>query len=106
MAMLFAAGPGFLGLGARPPRPEWGVMLSAGRDYLRIALHVATFPGLAIMLVVLGFNLLNGSIRDWDTGCTWCSPPWAHARYGCANVAWCDLGDGLRDALDPRLKGR
>ena len=48
-------------------------MLSTGRDYLRIAPHVATFPGLAIMFAVLGFNL---------------------------------LGDGLRDALDPRLKGR
>ncbi|HXH12719.1 MAG TPA: ABC transporter permease [Alphaproteobacteria bacterium] len=72
-AILFAAGLGFLGLGARPPLPEWGVMLSTGRDYLRIAPHVATFPGLAIMFAVLGFNL---------------------------------LGDGLRDALDPRLKGR
>jgi ABC-type dipeptide/oligopeptide/nickel transport system permease subunit len=71
-AILFAAGLGFLGLGAKPPMPEWGVMLSTGRDYLRIAPHVATFPGLVIMLAVLGFNL---------------------------------LGDGLRDALDPRLKG-
>jgi ABC-type dipeptide/oligopeptide/nickel transport system permease subunit len=53
--------------------PEWGVMLSTGRDYLRDWPHIATFPGLAIMLSVLGFNL---------------------------------LGDGLRDILDPRLRGK
>jgi peptide/nickel transport system permease protein len=61
----------FLGLGAQPPTPEWGAMLSDGRDYLVLAPHVATFPGLAILLAVLGFNL---------------------------------LGDGLRDALDPRMR--
>lgn len=72
-AILFAAGLGFLGLGAKPPMPEWGVMLSTGRDYLRDWPHIATFPGLAIMLSVLGFNL---------------------------------LGDGLRDVLDPRLRGK
>ncbi|MBT9160027.1 MAG: ABC transporter permease [Dehalococcoidia bacterium] len=70
-AILWAAGLGFLGLGAQPPTPEWGTMLSRGRVYLRVAPHVTTFPGLAIVLSVLGFNL---------------------------------LGDGLRDALDPRLK--
>ncbi len=70
-AILTAASLSFLGLGAQPPIPEWGAMLSDGRDYLVLAPHVATFPGLAILLAVLGFNL---------------------------------LGDGLRDALDPRLR--
>jgi len=70
-AILTAASLSFLGLGAQPPTPEWGAMLSDGRDYLMLAPHVATFPGLAILLAVLGFNL---------------------------------LGDGLRDALDPRLR--
>ncbi len=69
-AILSAAALGFLGLGAQPPTPEWGTMLSKGRVYLRVAPHVTTFPGLAILLTVLGFNL---------------------------------LGDGLRDALDPRM---
>ena len=63
-AILFAAGLGFLGLGARPPQPEWGLMLARGREYLAVAPHVATFPGLAIMLVVLGFNLLGDALRD------------------------------------------
>ena len=71
MAILFAAGLGFLGVGVQPPQPEWGTMLGAGRSYIFNAPHVATFPGIAIFLVVLGFNL---------------------------------LGDGLRDALDPRVK--
>lgn len=70
-AIVTAAGLSFLGLGAQPPTPEWGAMLSAGREYLRTAPHVATFPGLAIMTLVLAFNM---------------------------------MGDGLRDALDPRLK--
>jgi peptide/nickel transport system permease protein len=70
-AILTAASLSFLGLGAQPPIPEWGAMLSDGRDYLVLAPHVATFPGLAILLAVLGFNL---------------------------------LGDGLRDALDPRMR--
>lgn len=72
-AILTAAGLGFLGLGAQAPTPEWGAMLSRGREYLRVAPHVSAFPGLAIFVSVLGFNL---------------------------------LGDGLRDALDPRLRGR
>ncbi len=72
-AILSAAGLGFLGLGAQPPTPEWGAMLSRARGFLRVAPHVAFFPGIAIFLSVLGFNL---------------------------------LGDGLRDALDPRLRGR
>lgn len=70
MAIIFAAGLGFLGVGVQPPTPEWGTMLGSGRSLLFAAPHVATFPGIAIFLVVLGFNL---------------------------------LGDGLRDALDPRL---
>ena len=71
MAILFAAGLGFLGIGVQPPTPEWGTMLGSGRAYLFHSPHVATFPGIAIFLAVLGFNL---------------------------------LGDGLRDALDPRFK--
>lgn len=70
-AILTAASLSFLGLGAQPPTPEWGAMLSDGRAYLAIAPHVATTPGLAILITVLAFNL---------------------------------LGDGLRDALDPRLR--
>src|SRR5699024_3438016 len=70
-AILDAAGLSFLGLGAQPPTPEWGAMLSDGRSALQNAPWVATFPGIAIFLVVLGFNM---------------------------------FGDGLRDALDPRLK--
>ena len=69
--LLTAAGLGFLGLGVQPPTPEWGAMLSNARMYLRVAPGVAFFPGLAIMIVVLGFNL---------------------------------FGDGLQDALNPRLK--
>ncbi|HCC33246.1 MAG TPA: diguanylate cyclase, partial [Clostridiales bacterium] len=70
-AILWAAGLGFLGLGAQAPTPEWGTMLSRGRLYMRVAPHLTAYPGLAIFVVVLGFNL---------------------------------LGDGLRDALDPRLR--
>ena len=62
--MRSAAGLGFLGLGAQPPQPEWGLMLSRGREYLAVAPHVATFPGLAIMLVVFGFNLVGDALRD------------------------------------------
>jgi len=70
-AILTASGLSFLGLGAQPPTPEWGAMLTAGRTYLRQSWWFATFPGLAIMLTVLCINL---------------------------------LGDGLRDALDPKLR--
>jgi ABC-type dipeptide/oligopeptide/nickel transport system permease subunit len=70
-AILFAAGLGFLGIGVQPPMPEWGTMLGSARNYIFNAPHVATFPGIAIFLAVLSFNL---------------------------------LGDGLRDALDPRFK--
>jgi peptide/nickel transport system permease protein len=70
-AILSSAGLSFLGLGAQPPLPDWGGMINQGRAFLRTAWWVAVFPGLAIMLTVLGFNL---------------------------------FGDGLRDALDPRLR--
>ncbi|RTH06153.1 ABC transporter permease [Thermus scotoductus] len=64
IAILFAAGLGFLGLGARPPEPEWGLMLARGREYLAVAPHVATFPGLATVGLVLAFNLLGDALRD------------------------------------------
>ncbi|WP_338030760.1 ABC transporter permease subunit [Cytobacillus citreus] len=70
-SILTAASLSFLGLGAQPPSPEWGAMLSSGRDFLNTAPHVTFFPGLAIFITVLAFNL---------------------------------LGDGLRDALDPKMK--
>jgi peptide/nickel transport system permease protein len=70
-AILSAAALSFLGVGVQPPTPEWGAMLSQSRLYVVTAPHAVTFPGLAIMSVVLGFNL---------------------------------LGDGLRDALDPRFR--
>ena len=68
-AILTASGLSFLGLGPQPPTPEWGAMLSGGRDQLRNSWWITTFPGLAIVVTVLAINL---------------------------------LGDGLRDALDPR----
>ncbi|MGH2425991.1 MAG: ABC transporter permease, partial [bacterium] len=70
-AILSAAALGFLGLGVQQPTAEWGAMLSTARQYIQLAPHTLIFPGLAIMLTVMGFNL---------------------------------LGDGLRDALDPRMK--
>lgn len=70
-AILSCASMSFIGLGIVPPTPEWGAMLSTGRDFLRDAPHLTTFPGLAIMFAVFAMNL---------------------------------MGDGLRDALDPKLK--
>ena len=70
-AILAAAGLGYLGLGVKPPTPEWGTMLGEGQTYLLSSWYIATFPGIAIFLAVMAFNL---------------------------------LGDGLRDALDPRMK--
>ncbi|MBU5311670.1 ABC transporter permease [Tissierella carlieri] len=70
-AILSTAGLSFIGLGIQKPAPEWGAMLSSGRQFIREAWHVTTFPGIAIMITILSLNL---------------------------------LGDGLRDALDPRLK--
>jgi ABC-type dipeptide/oligopeptide/nickel transport system permease subunit len=62
--ILIAAALGFLGLGVQPPTPEWGAMLSRGRTYMSSAPHLVLFPGLAIALVVLGFNLIGDSLRD------------------------------------------
>ena len=59
-----AAGLSFLGLGVQPPTPEWGIMTSDGRTVLHIAPHVSTLPGVAIFLMVTGFNLLGDSLRD------------------------------------------
>ncbi|OBZ11096.1 MULTISPECIES: ABC transporter permease [Bacillales] len=70
-AILAAASLSFLGMGAKTTEPDWGAMLSMGRDYLSIAPHIVYFPGIAIFLTVLAFNL---------------------------------VGDGLRDALDPKMK--
>lgn len=62
--ILTAAGLGFLGLGAQPPIPEWGAMISAGREQIFDQWWVATFPGIAICVVALGFNLLGDGLRD------------------------------------------
>lgn len=62
--LLTASGLSFLGLGVQPPSPEWGAMLSNARSYMITAPHVAMIPGLAIALVVLGFNLLGDGLRD------------------------------------------
>lgn len=71
-AILAAAGLSFIGFGAQPPIPEWGVMISEGRKFISTQMWLSLFPGLAILLTVAAFNL---------------------------------IGDGLRDALDPRLRG-
>ena len=63
-AILLAAALGFLGLGAQPPSPEWGAMVSSGRQYLLDQWWVATIPGIAIFVVSLGFNLLGDGLRD------------------------------------------
>jgi len=63
-AILAAAALSFLGLGSQPPTPEWGRMLAEGRDYLREAWWISTFPGLGIMLTVLAMNLLGDGLRD------------------------------------------
>ncbi|KIX10725.1 ABC transporter permease [Dethiosulfatarculus sandiegensis] len=63
-AVLQAAALGFLGLGAQPPQPEWGAMLSEGRKFIQLAPHVAAFPGAAILILVLGFNLFGDGLRD------------------------------------------
>ncbi|MBE7721410.1 ABC transporter permease subunit [Lacrimispora indolis] len=69
-SILTASSLSFLGMGAQPPTPEWGLLLSNGRTYMMTSVHTTLFPGLAIFLTVLSFNI---------------------------------LGDGLRDALDPKL---
>jgi ABC-type dipeptide/oligopeptide/nickel transport system permease subunit len=63
-AILDAAAFGFLGLGAQPPAPEWGAMLASERSQILSAPHLLIFPGLAIMVTVLGFNLLGDGLRD------------------------------------------
>ncbi len=63
-AIISGAALSFLGLGAVPPTPEWGLMLSSGRNYLRAAPWITTFPGLAIMVTVLSINLLGDGLRD------------------------------------------
>lgn len=63
-AIITTSGMGFLGIGAQPPTPEWGAMLSSGRQYLLVAPHVTTYTGLAILFLVLGLNLLGDGLRD------------------------------------------
>ena len=63
-SILTAAALSFIGLGAQPPSPEWGAMLSDGRSYLGVADHITIFPGLAILITVLAFNLLGDGLRD------------------------------------------
>jgi peptide/nickel transport system permease protein len=64
-AILSTAGLSFLGLGAQPPQPEWGAMILDGRQYMRDFWWIATFPGAALFVTVLGFNLLGDGLRDW-----------------------------------------
>lgn len=63
-AILLAASLSFIGLGAQPPEPEWGAMVAMGRDYLMDQWWLATFPGIAIFLVAVGFNILGDGLRD------------------------------------------
>ncbi len=63
-SLLAASGLSFLGLGAQPPSPEWGAMLSTGRNYIELAWWITTFPGILIVLAVLAANLLGDALRD------------------------------------------
>ena len=63
-AILAGAGLSFLGLGAQPPSPEWGAMLNGGRNFISTQWWIATFPGCAIALTVLGVNLIGDGLRD------------------------------------------
>ncbi|MGM0904749.1 MAG: nickel transporter permease [Bacillota bacterium] len=63
-AIITASALSFLGMGTQPPDPEWGTMLSQGRSYIRQAPHVTLFPGLVILMVVIGFNLFGDGLRD------------------------------------------
>jgi peptide/nickel transport system permease protein len=62
--ILFVASLSFLGLGAKPPTPEWGALLTVGRRYMREAWWIAVFPGLAIMITILGINMFGNGLRD------------------------------------------
>ncbi len=62
--VVIASGLSFLGLGAQPPSPEWGAMLSTAREYLRTAPHLSLVPGLAILLLVLAWNLLGDGLTE------------------------------------------
>ena len=62
--VLSASTLSFLGLGVVPPTPEWGAMISTGRTFITIAPHLSLFPGLTILVTVLGFNLLGDGLRD------------------------------------------
>jgi peptide/nickel transport system permease protein len=64
-AILATSSLSFLGLGAQPPSPEWGAIITEGRSYIQTAWWWTTFPGLALALTVLGFNLLGDGLRDW-----------------------------------------
>ena len=64
VSILLLAGLGFIGIGAQSPVPEWGVLISDGRGYLRTAPHVALFPGLVLLLAVMGFNLIGDGLND------------------------------------------
>jgi len=63
--IIFGAGLSFIGLGVQAPDAEWGLMMAEGRDVLAVAPFVATIPGLAILLVVLGLSLCGDGLRDW-----------------------------------------
>ena len=63
-AILIAAALGFIGLGAQPPQPEWGLLISLGRQYLPQWWWISTFPGVAIFFATLGFNFLGDGLRD------------------------------------------
>lgn len=63
-AIITASALSFLGMGTKPPTPEWGTMLSDGRSYIRQAPHITLFPGMVIFLVVIGFNLFGDGLRD------------------------------------------
>lgn len=63
-AIMMEAALSFLGLGVQPPTASWGLMVSSGRNYITLAPHISTMPGLAIVLTVLGFNLLGDGLRD------------------------------------------
>lgn len=64
LMILFEASLSFIGLGVQPPNPSWGNMLSAGRQYVSTAWWLATFPGLAIFLIVLSINMIGDAVRD------------------------------------------